>query len=172
MRHLIYTALVTFCVFIIAFWITLEPEKTSYLEKGKITTQTPKSVQMFYAIEKYSEQYNIPRNYAYGIAYYETRYTGPFQWKYDPSQTSTAGALGPMQIMYSTGQSVFPDEDFTREELRDDIDFNVHCSMKLLRQMYDKIGSWDKVFGCYNTGKILVNDYARNVVNFEIKWIK
>lgn len=172
MRHLIYAIFTTFSVFVIGFWLTLEPEKVSYLEKGKITTTTPTCVQMFYAIDKYSEQYQIPKSYAYALAYYETRYTGPFQWNYDPSQTSTVGALGPLQIMYATAKTVFPDEKFSKERLRDDIDFNVHCGMKLLRQMYDRIGNWEKVFGCYSTGKILVNDYARNVVRYQIKWTK
>ena len=42
------------------------------------------------------------KRYAYGIAYAETRYKGPFHWNYNPAQTSCVGAEGPMQIMLST----------------------------------------------------------------------
>lgn len=170
MKDLFYIILLFFSVLTISFWLDLDKEEISYLEKGEITIETPKCVQMFYAIEKYADEYNIPKNYAYGVAYYETRYQGPFDWNYNPMQTSYAGALGPMQIMYPTGKSMFPDEVFSKEFLRDNIDFNVHCSMKLLRHLHDKYKDWEIVFGCYNTGKPMTNSYSSNVVNFKIKW--
>ena len=40
-------------------------------------------IQMFESIEKWSDFYNIPKSYAYGIAYEETRYEGPLHWNYN-----------------------------------------------------------------------------------------
>ena len=50
-----------------------------------------------------------------------------------------------------------------------DIDFNVECSLKLLRQLYDRYGDWKLVFGAYNTGKPIVNEYAINVYNYKLR---
>ena len=58
---------------------------------------SPYCLQMYTSIEKYSEQYNIPKYIAYNVAYLETRYRGPFDWNYDHRQTYSAGAKGPMQ---------------------------------------------------------------------------
>lgn len=150
--------------FLCAFFLQINIEReTEGLEPHPITSNSPPCVQVFYAIEKYSEQYRIPKNFAYGIAYEETRYKGPFQWDYVHAQTSSAGAVGPMQIMYTTAQFLFPKRKFSKEELRTDIDFNVECSMKLLRHLHDRYGDWKLVFGAYNTGRPLINQYAENV---------
>lgn len=131
-----------------------------------IRRNPPPCIRLHECIVKYAEEYEIPMDYAFGIAYQETRYSGAFHWKYDHRQTSFAGALGPMQVMYATAKGLFPKREFTREQLRDDIDFNVHCSMKLLRRLYERHGDWKLVFGAYNTGRPLVNGYAINVYNF------
>jgi Arc/MetJ-type ribon-helix-helix transcriptional regulator len=55
------------------------------------------------------------------------------------------------------------------KKLMEDIDFNVHTSMKLLRYLYDKYGDWKIVFGCYNTGSPLVNQYALDVYDFNFQ---
>lgn len=170
MKDLFYITLLFYSTITISFWLNLDKEEINYLEKGKIKIKTPKCVQMFYAIEKYANKYNIPKKYAYGIAYYETGYKGPFDWNYDPKQTSYAGALGPMQIMYSTSKLMFPNKLFSKEFLKNNIDFNVHCSMKLLRHLHDKYKDWEIVFGYYNTGKPIANSYSSNVINFKIKW--
>jgi soluble lytic murein transglycosylase-like protein len=142
---------------------------TSENDPIKTHSQTV-SLQMYDAIMKYSEIYDIPKRYAFGIAYAETRYEGPFHWKYNPKQTSCVGALGPMQIMPSTGRSMWKDKTFTNEYLKNDIDFNVHTSMKLLRKLHDQYGNWKLVFGCYNTGRPMINEYAENVYNHKINW--
>ena len=41
---------------------------------GVIDSTSPPCLQMYYTIEKYAEEYNIPRNYAFGIANAETGY--------------------------------------------------------------------------------------------------
>lgn len=127
---------------------------------------SPPCVQLSIAIDKYSKEYGIPRKYAYGVAHEETGYTGMLHWNYDHAQTSSVGAVGPMQVMYATAKGLFPDLEFTKEDLRTDIDFNVKCSMKLLKELHDSNDDWKKTFGAYNTGKHIVNDYAINVYNY------
>ena len=144
---------------------TQEAETSSY--NFAINSSSPPSIELFQAIEKHAETYSIPRRYAYGIAYSETRYEGPFDWTYKPDLTSSAGAVGPMQVMYSTAKGLFPEKTFNVEHLRTDIDFNVECSMKLLRKLHDKYGDWKIVFGCYNTGRPIVNGYAEKVFNYK-----
>jgi len=124
---------------------------------------------MYYYIEKYSEEYKIHRKYAYGVAYAETRYRGPFDWKYNHAQTSYAGALGPMQIMPATAKLI-NGRPIPNSTLKSDIELNVETSMKLLRRLKNKYGDWKVVFGCYNTGRPIVNDYAHKVYNYDPQW--
>lgn len=127
----------------------------------------PPCVEMHNCIERYAEKYSIPKRYAYGIAWKETRYNGAFHWGYNPGQTSCAGAVGPMQVMYSTAKMMWRGKSFTKEDLKTNVDFNVETSMKLLRHLHDTYGDWKIVFGCYNTGKPIVNQYAVDVYNFK-----
>ncbi len=126
----------------------------------------PPCVEMHNCIERYAEKYEIPKRYAYGIAWKETRYQGAFHWGYNPGQTSCVGAVGPMQVMYSTAKMMWKDRNFTKEDLKTNVDFNVETSMKLLRHLHDTYGDWKIVFGCYNTGRPMINQYAVDVYNF------
>ena len=142
----------------------------TYVETGTVLqTNEPPCIQMYYYIEQYSKQYNIPRKYAYGIAYKETGYRGPFHWKYNHKQVSFAGAMGPMQIMPSTAKSI-NGYYVSNEKLTSDIKFNVETSMKLLQKLKNKYGSWEVAFGVYNTGRPMVNQYAMDVYRFEPNW--
>lgn len=138
------------------------------LPKGKpaqITQSSPPCLQMHYAIEKYAREYDVPLDYAYGIAYFETRYAGPFDWKYNHTKLSKVGAIGPMQIMPETARFIWTDPDIDQNRLSNDIDFNVKTSMKILRHLYDRYHNWKLVFGWYNTGKPCINEYAVSVYN-------
>ena len=88
---------------------------------------SPPSLKMYKYIKAYADTFDIPLNYAFGIAYAETRYEGPFQWKYNPAQTSPTGAEGPMQILLSTARYLNRDK-VSRERLRTDIEYNVKYS--------------------------------------------
>ena len=134
-----------------------------------VKSTDPPCLQMYFYIEKYADSFNIPKRYAYGIAFAETRYKGPFHWKYNHAQTSCVGAEGPMQIMLSTAHGNNKD-NVSRERLRTDIEYNVRTSMKLLRKLHNIYGNWKLVFGCYNTGRPCVNGYAENVYNHKINW--
>lgn len=144
--------------------ITLEDGTTHTIVK-----KDPPCLQLYQHIEYYTDSLNIPKKYAYGIAYYETRYKGPFHWDYKHDRESSAGALGPMQIMPLTAKSI-NGEFVSKEKLREDIKYNVMTSMKLVRKLYNKYNDWLLVFGHYNTGRPIVNDYAHKVYNFTPNW--
>jgi soluble lytic murein transglycosylase-like protein len=144
------------------------------LEQSSYEVGSPVSLKMYYLVERYSEEYNIPKHIAYNIAYRETRYKGPFDWSYDPELTSYAGAVGPMQIMPSTANFIH-NRKIDKEKLRTDLDLNIMTSMKLLRHLKDRYKSWDLVCGYYNTGKPIINEYARycsSNKDYTSKWYK
>jgi soluble lytic murein transglycosylase-like protein len=120
--------------------------------------------------------YNIPEEYAFAIAYQETRYQGPFHRDYSWSMTSTAGAVGPMQIIPKYGITYakkYLNRDVTANDLNEDIELNVHISMLMIRDWKNMSkGDWKLAFGGYNTGKLLVNQYALNVYNKDYIWLK
>jgi soluble lytic murein transglycosylase-like protein len=134
----------------------------------RIDRASPPSLQMYKYIKAYADTFDIPLRYAFGIAYCETRYQGPFNWKYNPAQTSCSGAEGPMQILLSTARYINHD-NVSRHTLRTDIEYNVRTGLKYLRRLHDRYHRWDLVFGYYNTGYPQVNGYARNVLNYKMK---
>lgn len=129
----------------------------------------PPNLQMFFSIEKYAKEFNIPKSFLYGIAYHETRYEGPYDLNYKHNLSSPVGALGPMQIMPATSRFI-NGETVSRERLKSDIDYNVKTSAKLLRYLKDRYGDWKIVFGFYNTGKPKINSYAMKVYHFKVNW--
>jgi len=150
----------------------VEPKQPTQQEvrvPNSIDQGSPPSLQMYKYIKAYADTFDIPTRYAFGIAYAETRYNGPFHWKYNPAQTSCAGAVGPMQVMVSTARWINKD-NISKERLKTDIKYNVYTSMKLLRILYNKRKNWKLVFGEYNTGRPCVNGYAERVFNHKITW--
>lgn len=134
-----------------------------------ITESDPPCLQMYYHIERYAEEYDIPKRYAYGIAYKETHYRGPFDWDYKPGLVSSAGAVGPMQIMPQYAHP-YVDGSFTRDELRTNVEMNVKASMRMLKKLKERYGDWKLVFGAYNTGRPMINQYALDVYNHNPNW--
>lgn len=127
---------------------------------------------MYNAIMLYSDMYQIPKHVAFNIAYLETTYRGPQDSIYNPSRVSNKGAMGPMQIMYKYA-SHFAEREVTKAELRDSIEFNVQLSMKILAKNYKKHKSWIKAAGAYNTGRPIINHYAKEAIkrDYERNWI-
>jgi hypothetical protein len=74
-----------------------------------------------------------------------------------------------MQIMPSTADLVWKSQ-ISKSVLMNNIEFNVHTSMKLLRKLHDRYEDWKIVFGCYNTGRPMVNQYAIDVYNHKPNW--
>lgn len=130
----------------------------------------PSCLRLYYYIEQYADTFDIPKNYAYGIAHCETGYNGPFDWKYNHKQVSKCGAAGPMQVMPATAFMVNGSKVSTTL-LKNDIQYNVKTSMKLLRMLYDKYGDWKIAFGAYNTGHACINAYANRVYDYNPEWL-
>lgn len=156
------------CTFILITSLTslteedLSPSKR--LHQASLKQNSPVSLQMYYLIEKYSNEYGIPKHIAYNVAFLETRYQGPFDWNYNPFQSSSAGAVGPMQVMVRTAEYVNK-TDITRNTLKTNLDLNISTSMKLLNKLYNQYENWAITCGYYNTGYPKVNDYATFCVN-------
>ena len=132
------------------------------------------SAQRLYAsIMTYAKQYEIPLHVAFNVARIETGYKGPFHDEYNHKQTSKAGALGPMQIMPQYA-SYYAGFKVKKPVLKDSIELNVEISMKMLRDWYNRYNDWGKATGAYNTGKPVMNSYARNAIkkNYIDHWIR
>jgi soluble lytic murein transglycosylase-like protein len=137
-------------------------------------TNSPPCLRMYYSIEKYSEEFNIPKHIAYNVAYLETRYCGPFHWNYDPYLVSSAGAVGPMQIITRYAHK-FAGKNVTNKELMNDIEMNVMVSMKMLKKWNSMYNDWSLTCGSYNTGSPIVNSYASfcsSNKNYKQNWVK
>lgn len=150
-------------------FIVIQGNSNIYFKK-QIDKNDPPCLQMYHFITKHAKKYNIPLDYAFGLAYQETRYQGIFHWKYNHKQISSTNALGPMQIIPSTADGIWK-RKVDRDSLKNNIELNVETSMKFLRLLKDRYKEWPKVFGYYNTGQILVNQYALNIINKNYKWI-
>jgi len=137
--------------------------------RSPVSRTDPPCLQMYYYIEKYADSFNIPKRFAYGIASSETGYKGPFHWKYKHNQTSGAGAQGAMQVMVATAKYI-NHETVSASKLRNDIEYNVMTSMKLLRKLHNLYGDWKTTFGAYNCGYPCINGYAIRVHNHKIEW--
>lgn len=138
------------------------------MDSTEIVNHKPE-VQMYYYIKKYSQEYNVPEAYAFSLAYQETRYRGPFDSLYKHNQSSSAGALGPMQIMPATAKLIYG-KPVPKKVLKNDIKLNVMISMKLLRRLHNKYKNWGLVFGAYNTGKPCLNKYAKRILKKQFNW--
>ena len=128
---------------------------------------------LYASIMTYAKQYEIPLHIAFNVARIETGYKGPFHDNYNHKQTSSAGALGPMQIMPQYA-SYYAGFKVKKPVLKDSIELNVEISMKMLHDWYKRYNDWGKATGAYNTGKPIINNYARNAVkkNYIDHWIR
>ena len=130
------------------------------------------ALRMYRAIMLYSGMYQVPKHVAFNIAHLETTYRGPQDTIYNPSRVSNKGAMGPMQIMYKYA-SYFAGFPVNKTQLRDSIELNVFISMKILNQHFKKYKDWARVLGAYNTGRPIINKYAKigTTTNYKHFWI-
>ena len=131
------------------------------------------ALRMYRAIMLYSGMYQVPKHVAFNIAHLETTYRGPQDSTYNPYRVSKMGAMGPIQIRYKYA-SYFAGRKVTKNELRDSIEFNVNLSMKILAQNYKRYKSWKKAAGAYNTGRPVINHYAKEAVkkDYQRNWLQ
>lgn len=151
---------------------TVKPIEIDKLGDSELNYPTP--LKMYELIEHYAGVYNIPKHIAFNVAYLETKYKGPFDWKYKANLSSSGGAVGPMQIMPKTANYIHS-QKISKDNLKNNIDLNIKTSMKLLNHLHKRYPNWEIVCGCYNTGRPIVNSYARFCVsntNYQKNWTK
>ncbi len=176
---LIFTGLLIIAAILCCGFMLHNYEKNEIVEfsqakinnSSDISAITPTSIQMYDIIENKSNEYGIPRYILYNVAWMETRYEGPFDWNYDPYQTSYMGASGPMQIIPQR----FSRQYASDHEIKNDIEKNIDVSCKMLMTLYKSYGKWDVVLGAYNTGSPVVNDYASYGSvnkNYQSRWVR
>ena len=163
----------------VIYSLTLIPEKNeNKLDNIGIETNNIRSVNSSFTIYElvntYSEKYDVPKYIIYNILYKETTYLGPFHWKYNPSRESNVGAVGPMQIMLPTCNWVNK-KNFNKQDLKGNLKLNIITGIKYLSYLKSRYHNWEVVCGYYNTGKPIINDYAKycaNNRNYRVKWKK
>ena len=75
-----------------------------------------------------------------------------------------------MQIMPGSARKFAP-KKYSDSLLLNDIDYNVETSMRILKYLKKRFGRWDLAAGAYNTGRPIVNEYARQVVSLSYDWL-
>ena len=127
----------------------------------------PPSVQVYYYTKIYCEEFDVPETVAFGVVKLETAYKGPDKHDYNPSQTSSANARGPYQLLLSTAKDMYvilglgPRHELTSEMLLTDVELNVKLGIRYLKWVHDNVSrNWTIVCGFYNSGYPIVNGYA------------
>ena len=140
------------------------------MPEDQVVNSAP-AIQMYFYIKKYAKKCGVPESYAFACAYQETRYEGPLDLDYNHKKESSAGAVGPMQIIPRWAHA-YAGRIVSESELKNDIKLNVEISMKMLRNRYLAYHDWELAFGSYNTGKPVRNGYAKAIVNEQYQWEK
>lgn len=148
------------------YLLPIQQVKKLAITESRASVVGPPNVELFFALKKYSAEYNVPERYAFAIAKNETSYNGLLHWNYKHSQVSDVNALGPMQVLLSTARLF--DRSVTKEELQHNIDKNVKISMQILSHNKRVFGSWKRAIAAYNTGNPNIeNSYVRNTLNYK-----
>lgn len=161
-----YLVLASVVLFGAIWWIeTDEPGPDP--PTGNIQKENIPCLQMYYYLDKYSQEYGVPLDIALGVAYQETRYQGPFHWTYVHNITSPSGAVGPMQVIPRYATKFNDGKRVSAFELRNNIELNVRVSMRMLSYLKRRYGSWGLALGAYNTGKPCYNSYASRIMSLD-----
>jgi soluble lytic murein transglycosylase-like protein len=142
-------------------------------EKKLESAEGTVSFQMYESIEKWSDSFGIPKYIAYNVAYKETKYRGPFDFDYEHRLESSAGAVGPMQIITRWAQQ-FSRRRISERELKTNVDLNVKISMQMLRKWHNIYNDWTVACGAYNSGQPIRNEYAiycAGNTDYKNKWV-
>jgi len=119
-----------------------------------LVKDSPPSVQLYHYTKYYCKVYNVPEWYAFRTLREETGYKGPNHLNYNPKQKSHANALGPFQVLLSTGKDMHDDYfPLTRELLLSDIRLNAKLGIKYIAWLFNQYNDWRTVAGRYNSGK-------------------
>jgi len=121
---------------------------------NSVLEKSPPSIQVYYYTKHYCKIYNVPEWFAFRTLKQETGYKGPSHLNYTNKQISSANALGPYQVLLSTGRDMHDDYfPLTRELLLNDIKLNTKLGVKYMAWLYNQYNNWRIVAGRYNSGK-------------------
>ncbi len=173
-RKLLYTWLTVISLSLGWLFYKLEKIETNLQRMEFLSSnQDLPSVQTFMSIEKYSEQYNIPKHILHNIAFRETTYQGPFDWEYKFNRESSYGAVGPMQVTLIAAKDVYG-HSVNKTKLRNNIEFNIKTSAAYLNKLHRRFGDWEKVVSYYSAypkeADYVV--YVLNHKNYKSKWLR
>ncbi|HPM21362.1 MAG TPA: lytic transglycosylase domain-containing protein [Thermotogota bacterium] len=129
----------------------------------KVFDNAHHNIIIYHSAIKWASYYDIPVKYMFNVLKYETGYSFT-NGKYNPYRISSAGALGPAQVMLSTARYIYDNDEITKDDLLYNIDFNIMTSAKLINKLYKLYDDWELVFGAYNTGRPIINSYAKLIV--------
>lgn len=84
-----------------------------------------------------ANRYGVPPNIALAIAWQESRF--------NPTAVGAAGEVGMFQVMPATAAG-------TGCTNISQVQNNIDCGIRILRDEYNRFGSWDKAIAAYNAG--------------------
>ena len=99
-------------------------------------------------VEKYAEQYNVPAYVIFAIIDTES--------DFDENATSSAGAMGLMQMMPSTFEWLTSADHLGENLLVESLyepEVSIRYGTYYLRYLFEKFYNWDTVFAAYNAGE-------------------
>lgn len=151
-----------------------ESSNTYDADEIDIISLGPPNYQLYEYMKIYSEEYDIPFEYAMRCAEEETGYRGKFHFTYKPFEDrlrrSYADAYGPLQVQVPTANDMWDEREITADDLGYNIEVNVISSFRYQRYLYNIYKDWLKVYSIYNMGwkgKDNINQYAINIVKGE-----
>ena len=167
MSKIFFILIYLFFIFYIPYYTIINFSNKKINKKHKIIDLNrfaPNNILMYNYIIKYCNEYNIPKEYVFRMYKLETGYNGLYDWKYNPYQTSYAGAIGPSQLMQPTAIFMNDGKYLSKDSIKINLELNVKLGIKYLRYLKNIYKEWDIVFGFYNTGRPIVNEYSKKIV--------
>ena len=108
-------------------------------------------------VEKYASEYNIPAYVIFAVIETES--------DFDAHATSSAGAMGLMQMMPATFEwltsSEHLGENLSSDELYNE-EVSIHYGAYYLKYLFGKFHNWDTVFAAYNAGEGNVSNWLKD----------
>ena len=108
-------------------------------------------------VEKYASEYNIPEYMIFAVIKVESGF--------DPNATSSAGAMGLMQMMPDTFRWLTSSEhlcEYLSASSLYDPEVSIRYGCYYLRYLFEKFHNWDTVFAAYNGGEGNVAKWLQN----------
>lgn len=146
------------------FIVTPSAEPSGKIKISKSMSFAPPNIQTLYYSQKYSDSLGVPYQQIRRSLEKETGFMGLFHFSYNPYQISSAGALGPLQVMKNTGRFIMRDNDIHKDDLLYNIPLNIKAGTKYAKYLLNKYSpevAWTK----YNGSSDSVNNYGRSVAN-------